>query len=184
MPLTVPDGCPPAPATCLDRLDICRRKLQKENSLAERERTITILASEPQLPGLTADPTMPIRKPRVAARRAAPTSARTSAKSKGARRQDGDAVPDDFYRDLVWNLRNGVLAVTRDGRVAVMNEVAYRILGLTPRTTDIGRPFIQVLREQPDVSRIVANRSPLPSMCFSIRAMAFWPLSCADSSLW
>ena len=42
------------------------------------------------------------------------------------------AVPDGFYRDLVWNLRNGVLAVTRDGRIAVMNEVAYRILGLTP----------------------------------------------------
>jgi two-component system nitrogen regulation sensor histidine kinase GlnL len=100
---------------------------------------------------------MPIRKPRVAARRAPTTSARTSAKSKGARRQDGGAVPDGFYRDLVWNLRNGVVAVTRDGRVAVMNEVAYRILGLTPHTTDIGRPFIQVLRDQPDVSRIVAG---------------------------
>ena len=54
-----------------------------------------------------------------------------------------------FYRDLVWNLRNGVLAVTRDGRIAVMNEVAYRILALPPRTTDIGRPFTQVLRDQP-----------------------------------
>jgi signal transduction histidine kinase len=66
-------------------------------------------------------------------------------------------VAAGFYRDLVWNLRNGVLAVTRDGRIAVMNEVAYRILGLPPRTTDIGRPFTQVLKDQPDVSRIVAG---------------------------
>ena len=57
----------------------------------------------------------------------------------GLRQSDG--VPEGFYRDLVWNLRNGVLAVTRDGRIAVMNDVAYRILGLTPRTTDIGLPY-------------------------------------------
>ncbi len=50
-----------------------------------------------------------------------------------------------------------MLAVTRDGRVAVMNEVAYRILGLTPRHSDIGRPIPQVLKDQPDVCRIVAG---------------------------
>jgi signal transduction histidine kinase len=64
---------------------------------------------------------------------------------------------DSFYKDLVWNMRNGVLAVTRDGHVAVMNEVAYRILGLTPNDNDIGHHFSQVLRDQPDVSRIVAG---------------------------
>ncbi|MEP6919444.1 MAG: ATP-binding protein [Acidobacteriota bacterium] len=69
----------------------------------------------------------------------------------------GGPVPEGFYRDLVWNLRNGVLAVTRDGHVAVMNAVAYRILGLSPRTTDIGRPFTQVLKDLPDVSRIVSG---------------------------
>ena len=50
-----------------------------------------------------------------------------------------------------------MIAVTRDGRIAVMNEVAYRNLGLTPRTTDIGQPFAQVLRDRPDVSRILAG---------------------------
>ncbi len=50
-----------------------------------------------------------------------------------------------------------MLAVTRDGHVAVMNEVAYRILGLQPRTTDIGRPFTEVLRHVPDVTRILAG---------------------------
>jgi len=66
-------------------------------------------------------------------------------------------VPDGFYRDLVWNLRNGVLAVTRDGRIAVMNDVAYRILGLTPEEANIGLPYPQVLKERPDVCRIVAG---------------------------
>ena len=66
-------------------------------------------------------------------------------------------VPDGFYKDMVWNLRNGVVAVTRDGRVAVMNEIAYRVLGLKPRATDIGRHFSEVLRDVPDVVRIIAG---------------------------
>jgi signal transduction histidine kinase len=66
-------------------------------------------------------------------------------------------VPDGFYRDLVWNLRNGVVAITRDGRVAVMNEIAYRVLGLPPGPRDIGQPFAEVLKDVPDVARIVAG---------------------------
>jgi signal transduction histidine kinase len=64
---------------------------------------------------------------------------------------------ENFYHDLVWNLRNGVLAVTCDGRIAVMNEVAYHILGLRPRTTDIGLPYLEALKDRPDVARIVAG---------------------------
>ncbi len=64
---------------------------------------------------------------------------------------------ESFYRDLVWNLRNGVLAVTRDGRIAVMNEVAYRIFGLQPKPTDIGSNYSEVLRELSDVARIVSG---------------------------
>jgi two-component system nitrogen regulation sensor histidine kinase GlnL len=66
-------------------------------------------------------------------------------------------VPDGFYRDMVWNLRNGVVAITRDGRLAVMNEIAYRVLGLKPRASDIGRPFVDVLKDVPDVVRILAG---------------------------
>ena len=103
---------------------------------------------------------MPIRKPRAAARRASHVvvSSRGKTRPKGARPSEAVAgVPDGFYRDLVWNLRNGVLAVTRDSRIAVMNDVAYRILGLTPQETDIGLPYAQVLKERPDVCRIVAG---------------------------
>ena len=66
-------------------------------------------------------------------------------------------VPDGFYRDMVWNLRNGVVAITRDGRLAVMNDIAYRILGLKARAADIGRHYTDVLRDVPDVLRIVGG---------------------------
>ena len=67
------------------------------------------------------------------------------------------AVAQSFYHDLVWNLRNGVLAVTESGQIAVMNDVAYRIFGLTARESDIGRPYTEVLKDLPDVMRIVAG---------------------------
>ena len=102
---------------------------------------------------------MPIRKPRAAADHATPTSRDGAAPKPAVPRvpKDIEAVAETFYRDLVWNLRNGVIAVTRDGRIAVMNEVAYRNLGLSPRTTDIGQPFARVLRDRPDVTRILCG---------------------------
>jgi signal transduction histidine kinase len=121
------------------------------------ERALTILGPDPE-PSLPAAPTMPIGKPRAAAD--GPTGLRRAAAQKPrAPRASNDieAVAETFYRDLVWNLRNGVIAVTRDGRIAVMNEVAYRNLGLTPKTTDIGEPFSRVLKDRPDVSRILAG---------------------------
>jgi signal transduction histidine kinase len=88
-----------------------------------------------------------------------PPRARKPAASPRPARRGGGAgvVPDGFYKDMVWNLRNGVVAITRDGRVAVMNEIAYRVLGLTPRASDIGRHFSEVLREAPDVLRIIGG---------------------------
>jgi signal transduction histidine kinase len=68
-----------------------------------------------------------------------------------------DALGDRFFRHLVFNLRTGVLAITRDGRVAAMNDMAYRLLGLTQRPTDIGRPFQEVLTDCPEVTRVLAQ---------------------------
>jgi signal transduction histidine kinase len=70
---------------------------------------------------------------------------------------ESGVVPDGFYRDMVWNLRNGVIAITRDGRVAVMNDIAYRTLGLKPSADDIGRQYAEVLKDVPDVIRILAG---------------------------
>lgn len=93
--------------------------------------------------------------------RAKPQSAHRSnghaARVPRRRAAAGALAADDFFRDLLRNLRNGVIAVTSDGAIAVMNEAAYQILGLTRRASDIGRPFTRVLRTQQDVCRIVAS---------------------------
>jgi signal transduction histidine kinase len=78
------------------------------------------------------------------------------AKRRPSRGLDSVAA-DSFFRDLVWSLRNGVLAVMRDGTVTVMNDVAYQILGLTRKPSDLGKPFTEVLKNQQEVSRIVAS---------------------------
>jgi two-component system nitrogen regulation sensor histidine kinase GlnL len=122
-----------------------------QKTFAGEDPAITILTAEPD--GVPAATTMPIRKARAAGVRSVRAAARRPRKPAGS---SSAPVPDGFYRDLVWNLRNGVIAVTRDGRLAVMNEVAYKILGLTPQPDDMGRPFTQVLRDRPDVWRIVS----------------------------
>jgi signal transduction histidine kinase len=129
-----------------------------ENSLADQDRAITIL--RPESPQVTAaDSAVPTLKPSVAARRARKTVRTGSSPAAPAVEsvETNPVTPEDFYRDLVWNLRNGVLAVTADGRVAVMNDVAYRILGLKPRTTDIGRHYTEVLKDEPDITRMVTS---------------------------
>lgn len=60
-------------------------------------------------------------------------------------------VDDRFYRHLVSNLRTGVVAITRQGQLAVMNDIAYRSLGLVPTDNDLGRPFTEVLVDCPEV---------------------------------
>jgi PAS domain S-box-containing protein len=75
------------------------------------------------------------------------------ADAPGAAADDG--LHDRFFRQLVFNLRTGVLAITRQGRVAAMNDMAYRVLGLGPRRTDVGRPFTEVLHDCPEVCRVL-----------------------------
>jgi signal transduction histidine kinase len=66
------------------------------------------------------------------------------------------SVSDRFFRQLVLGMRNGVLAVTREGRIAVMNEVACRILDIQPREDNLGRDLREVLASQPDMVRILS----------------------------
>ena len=132
-----------------------------EMSLADQDGAITILATGVPVDQdlLGAGPALPTRKPRTR-HTPAPKRSSTAATATKPRKSDASGRKDaseDFYRDLVWSLRNGVLAVTRDGTVAVMNDVAYRILGIAPQKSDIGRPFTGVLRGQPEVARIIAG---------------------------
>ena len=75
---------------------------------------------------------------------------------------------DRFCRHVVDSMRNGIIAIRRDGSLALMNDEAYRILVLTRRPDDIGRPFTEVLRERPDAVRSLAEA--FESSCLSNRA--------------
>ena len=66
-----------------------------------------------------------------------------------------DILGDRFFRHLVFNLRTGVLAITRDGRIVAMNDMAHRVFGLPVRESDIGRPFADVLHDFPEVVRVL-----------------------------
>ena len=50
-------------------------------------------------------------------------------------------------------MRNGVLAITNAGTVALLNEEGYRIFGVEPQPDDLGKPVAEVLRAHPDVVR-------------------------------
>jgi two-component system nitrogen regulation sensor histidine kinase GlnL len=130
-----------------------------EMLLADQDRPITILPVELGLAELADDPSLPMPRSRGAERRAVANQSKTGTTGARARTRAPRAAvaTDDFYRDMVWSMRNGVLAVTLDGSVAVMNDVAYRILGIQPKPTDIGRSFTAVLQGQPDLARIVAS---------------------------
>jgi len=76
------------------------------------------------------------------------------------------AADDRFFRLLVSSQRNGVIAVHRDGSLALMNDEAYRSFGLTHRPEDVGRKFSEVLAARPAVVRLIASAfelSHLPS---------------------
>ena len=66
-----------------------------------------------------------------------------------------DLQADRFFRHLVFNLRAGVLAISRFGELAAMNDVAYRVLGLTPHPGDLGKPYSEVLSEFPDICQVL-----------------------------
>ncbi len=64
-------------------------------------------------------------------------------------------IDDAFFRHIVSGMRNGVLAITRDGTLALINDEAYRIFAVTARHTDLGRPVAEVLRDHPEVVRVL-----------------------------
>jgi signal transduction histidine kinase len=71
---------------------------------------------------------------------------------------DAASAPDDrFFRHLVGSMRNGVIAIHRNGALALMNDEAYRIFSLTRQPGDCGRPFSEVFRQRPDLVRVLSG---------------------------
>ena len=67
------------------------------------------------------------------------------------------ATSDAFYRHIVSGMRNGVLAITRNAHLALINDEAYRIFGVAARPDDVGQPVATVLCDHPDVVRVLAG---------------------------
>jgi signal transduction histidine kinase len=65
------------------------------------------------------------------------------------------SADDRFFRHIVNSMRNGVIAFRRDGTLALMNDEAYRTFALVPSEHDLGRPFADVLRERPEIIRVL-----------------------------
>jgi signal transduction histidine kinase len=95
---------------------------------------------------------MPPQSPDARAGRRATSSPakRTSVRRSGP--------PDDrFFRHIVSSMRNGVIAIRRDGSLALMNDEAYRIFSLGREDGDLGKSFKDVLRTRPDIIRVLAS---------------------------
>jgi signal transduction histidine kinase len=66
-------------------------------------------------------------------------------------------IDDTFFRHIVSGMRNGVLAITRDGRLALINDEAYRVFGIEPQPDDLSRPVASLLKAHPDVVRVLTG---------------------------
>jgi signal transduction histidine kinase len=98
-------------------------------------------------------------KPRDGQERRAPV-ARTRHLSAADRPDDTGAdstseIDDVFLRHMIAGMRNGVLAFTRDGRLALINREAYNIFDIAPQHHDLGRPIAEVLQAHHEVVRVL-----------------------------
>ena len=66
-------------------------------------------------------------------------------------------LTDVFFRHMVGNMRNGVLAIARDGGVVLVTDEACRLFALPPGQTLVGQPFGDVLRNHPDIVRVLGG---------------------------
>ncbi len=67
-----------------------------------------------------------------------------------------DVTGDVFFRHVVRSMRNGVLAMTRGGTLAYINDEAYRIFGVRRKPDDLGRPIADIIRV-PEVLRVLTG---------------------------
>ena len=80
-------------------------------------------------------------RPRVAPPASSGRSASSSVReADGVSTTHAQGTSDAFFRHIVSGMRNGVLAITRDGRLALINDEAYRIFGVTSPGRRCGAP--------------------------------------------
>ena len=70
---------------------------------------------------------------------------------------------DVFFRHMVGNMRNGVLAIDREGAVVLLNEEARRLFRL-PAGSAAGTDYPDLLHEHPDIVRVLGGAFELKSL--------------------
>ena len=97
-------------------------------------------------------------------RRQVPPPVSSPGRSQEAPLSGGQTPDDRFFRHIVSSMRNGVIAIRRDGTLALMNDEAYRIFSLTRQATDLGSPFSEVFRDRPDMIRLLSGAFELTTL--------------------
>jgi signal transduction histidine kinase len=62
-----------------------------------------------------------------------------------------------FYKHLVTGMRNGVLAITREGTLALINDIACEVLGLADGPRQLGRPIAEAFKDHPEILFVLAD---------------------------
>jgi PAS domain S-box-containing protein len=84
-------------------------------------------------------------------------SRRSPAIVRPARRARTLGTSDEFFRHMVANMRNGVLAIDGSGRLVLINDEACRVFGLPPDLDYLGQPYADVFRAHPDIVRVLGG---------------------------
>lgn len=72
-------------------------------------------------------------------------------------------LEDVFFRHMVGNMRNGVLAIARDGSIVLLNDEARRLFRLASGDV-VGKNYADVLHEHPDIVRVLGGAFELKSL--------------------
>jgi signal transduction histidine kinase len=71
---------------------------------------------------------------------------------------------DVFFRHMVGNMRNGVLAIDRSGAIVIINDEARRLFHLVEDDSIVGMPYPDVLHEHPDIVRVLTGAFELKAL--------------------
>jgi PAS domain S-box-containing protein len=72
-------------------------------------------------------------------------------------------LEDVFFRHMVGNMRNGVLAIDREGGIVLLNDEARRLFHLPPADV-VGQPYVDVLCEHSDILRVLGGAFELKAL--------------------
>lgn len=72
-------------------------------------------------------------------------------------------LEDVFFRHMVANMRNGVLAIDRQGGMVLLNDEARRLFRLPPGDV-VGKPYPDLLHEHSDIVRVLGGAFELKTL--------------------